>query len=209
MKKLFFVVILCLIPAMIFATDFYLGPKGGINFCKAYGSDVDDYVDGVNADTGADFDNASAMSMNFGAFSNFRFNEQFALQVELLLTTNKVKLKDGSDYAEISQFGVDLPVLCIYYIDNFYLLGGLGLFIPMGDSEFEIEVGGTKDSFDDDTGDVNTGLFLGGGYNFPFPTGYLGVEGRLFLGLSDVDSDIDNVKERKFSINVCYGFKLN
>ena len=209
MKKMFFIMIFCLIPAMIFATDFYLGPKAGFNFCKAYGSGVSDYEDAYNTAYGIDVSNSTAMSMNFGAFSNFRFNEQFALQIELLLTTNKLKLKDGDDYGEISQFGADLPVLCVYYIDNFYLAGGLGLFIPMGDSEWEYEINGTKDSTEDDTGDVNTGLLLGAGYNVPFDNGYLGFEGRLFLGLSDIDSDIDDIKERKISFNVCYGFQLN
>ncbi|MDX9800219.1 MAG: porin family protein [Spirochaetia bacterium] len=209
MKKFIVILLLCLIPSAIFATDYYLGPKLGLNFCKAYGSGVDDYLDGFEAETGVEADNATALSGNFGAFSNFRFSEALSLQVEIYFTANKIKIKDGSDYAQISQGGLDIPVLLKYHIDNFNLFGGLCIFMPIGDSEWEYEVDGTKESEDDDTSDMNTGLVIGAGYDIPMGNGYLALDGRVFFGLTDIDGDIDDVKERKISFNIGYGFKLN
>ena len=209
MKKIILILLLCLIPSAIFATDFYLGPKAGLNFCKAYGSGVDDYLDDLEAATGVEADNATALSGNFGAFSNFRYSEVLSLQVEMYFTANKIKVKDGSDYYQISQGGIDIPVLLKYHMDSFNLFGGLCIFFPMGDSKLKYDVDGESDSEDGDTADVNTGLVLGAGYDIPMGNGYLALDGRLFLGLTDVDGDIEDIKERKISFNIGYGFKLN
>ncbi len=49
MKKIILILLLCLIPSAIFATDFYLGPKAGLNINKFYGSGIDNQIDAINA----------------------------------------------------------------------------------------------------------------------------------------------------------------
>jgi len=209
MKKIILILLLCLIPSLIFATDYYLGPKAGLNINKFYGSGIDDQIDAINSAYGTDAENVSKLSGSFGAFSNFRFSETFSLQVELYFTSYAGKLEDGDASITTTQGGIDLPVLCKYHINDFSLFGGLCIFIPMGDSEIEFDDGTDTETEDGDTSDTNLGLVLGAGYDIPMGNGYLALDGRLFLGLTDIDGDIDDVKERRISFNVGYGFKLN
>ncbi len=72
----------------------------------------------------------------------------------------------------------------------------------MGDSEIEVNDGTDAVTEDGDTPDTNLGLVLGTGYDIPMGNGYLALDGRLFLGLTDVDGNIEDIKERKISFNI-------
>ena len=209
MKKTVFILILCLIPTMIFATDFYLGPKAGLNLSKFYGDGVDDYTDLVDFYLGEGHDNATKAGLNIGVMSNFRFTEDMALQLEMLYSSTGGRLESDDGDTKIKQGGLEIPVLFKYYIQQFNLFAGLDFFLPMGDSEYEYDYTGYEETEDSDTADPNVGLVLGAGYDIPMGTGYLGFDGRIFLGLTDIDSDVEDVKERIISFNISYGFKLN
>ncbi len=209
MKRFLIILLLCLIPSFVFATDYYLGPKMGLNLCKFFGSGVDDYLDAAEALSGEEHTNKTKAGINFGVMSNFRFTNEMALQLELFYSSTGGKIDSDDGDLTIKQGGVELPVLFKYYIEQFSLFGGLDFFLPMGDSEYKYDYTGYKETVDDDTADPNIGLIIGAGYDIPMGTGYLGLDGRIFLGLTDIDSDVEDVKERIISLNISYGFKLN
>ena len=167
--------------------DVKIGAKAGLNF-----STVSDYP-GSKSKTG----------FHVGAVAEIFINEKFAVQPEVLYSTQGVKgpysFKASYDY-------INVPIMAKYYVmDGLSVQAGpqVGFLVKAEEEENEM---GIKETYDikDLTKKVEFGLNFGVGYELP-----MGVfaDLRYNLGLSKLDKDGEgSAKNRVFQLSVGYKF---
>ncbi len=166
------------------AQEFKFGLKGGINFAKFIGDDVD-------ADMFTGF--------HLGAVAEYSFNEKVVIQPELLFSTQGAKA-DGANF-KVKVNYLNLPIMVKYFVsDGFNLQAGpqIGFLL---DSKFEGEDVGID--ADEAFKNIDFGVNLGLGYQFDE---HIFIEGRYNLGLSDIMKEDGNAKNSVFQISLGYIF---
>ncbi|MBS7232295.1 PorT family protein [Flavobacterium psychroterrae] len=207
MKK----VLLSAIAVMAFtfasAQDVKFGIKGGLNVSNFSGD-----TDGI--------DLASRVGFNIGGFVEIKLSEKFALQPELLYSTQGAKFKnvgaevDGNFYTGDVNFNlgyINVPVMFRYYATEKFSveLGPQIGFLTSAKTKTKLDGFSRTNEMDvkDMFKSTDFGLNFGAGY---YLTENISVGARYNLGLSNIikteAEDSDKVHNGVFSLSVGYKF---
>jgi len=182
------------------------GAKAGLNLSSA------------SVDRGYDTDVSSLVGVHIGGFANYKFDEKFAMQAELLFSTQGFKEYDndgGYIYDDkIKLTYINLPVSFQYLVVSKlhveagpqvdFLLSGKAdgkYYDPMFDETQTQNNVDIKDSLKS----VAFGFNIGAGYAF---TPKLSANVRYHLGLSEAD-DMEGVKIKNRNFQVGLGYSFN
>lgn len=167
-----------------------LGFKGGLNLYNIHNDN------GVEYDTKAGF--------HLGLIGHIHINKSFALQPELVYSTQGAKYTVSGTDTKIKLDYLNVPFMFQYMFDNgFRLQAGpqLGLLVKA-----KTETGNVSVNIKDNMKTVDFGLGFGAGYINP-ASGF-GVDARYNLGVSGINEN-SNVKStnRGFQLGVFYLMK--
>ncbi|WP_327018593.1 porin family protein [Croceibacter atlanticus] len=148
------------------------GAKGGVNFAKLTGDDVED-ADGRT-------------SFHVGAIVEIPVSDRFSVQPEVLYSGQGLQSEEDGIESKIKLDYINVPVLAKFYLTDGLSLEGGPQFGFLVNDEFEIEDsnGNSIEVEDLDAASFDLGAALGLGYKF---TNGLFLQGRYVLGLSNVD----------------------
>ncbi|MBO9561321.1 MAG: PorT family protein [Niastella sp.] len=172
MKKL--IVAACLLmSATSFAQTFQLGIKGGVN---------------VSNFTGGNFENIDKKSLvgfHAGGFVSFFLGDNFAIQPEVLFSSQGAKLKNAGNEQNLKVSYINVPVMLKYRFNGgFYLEAGPQIGFKVNEKTDDMQI----DDFA-----KSTDLSVAGGLGFHSSMG-LGIGARYTAGLSKVgDFDAGNI----------------
>ncbi|CAM2906394.1 porin family protein [Flavobacterium frigoris] len=203
MKKITLTVAAVLAFAFSNAQTTKFGIKGGLNVSN-FSGDVED--------------NSALVGFNVGGFVEIKVSDKFAVQPELLFSTQGAK----NEFTEPGGYKVDskltlgyinVPVMLKYYAaEKFSLEAGPQIgFLVSAKSKADITDGGTTVTVKEDSKDqfksIDFGMNFGAGYDF---TENLSAGLRYNLGLSniaDVEAGDDfKLKNSVFSVSLGYKF---
>lgn len=207
MKKVILSAIAVMAFGMANAQDVKFGLKGGLN------------VSNFSGDTeGIDF--KSRFGFNAGGFVEIKFSEKFALQPEILYSTQGAKVDNfnldvdgiGTVNADVAfNFAyINVPVMFKYFAaEKFSLEAGPQIgFLVSAETKTKVDgYGSSKVDIKDNFESIDFGLNLGAGYDF---TENLSVGARYNLGLANIakteEGDDSKVHNGVFSLSVGYKF---
>jgi opacity protein-like surface antigen len=181
------------------AQDVKFGVKGGLNVATLTG----------------DIDNASSkVGFHVGGFAEIKVSDKFAVQPELLFSTQGAKREFLDDFGDgdvkveqkINLSYVNIPVMAKFYVaDGFSLEAGPQIgFLTSAKYKFEAEGESEEEDAKDELNSVDFGLNFGAGYNL---TENLSAGLRYNLGLSNIAKDSDGKsKNSVFSVSLGYKF---
>lgn len=187
------------------AQETKFGVKGGINLHTITG-DVSEDV-------------SSKVGFQIGGFAEFKLSDKFAIQPELLFSTQGAKLESSepefgiSSEQKLNLTYLNIPVMAKFYAtEKFSLEAGPQVgFLLSAKSKYEATFDGETESGDEDVKDtlesIDFGVNFGAGYDF---TENLSAGLRYNLGLSNIakteDDNDAKVKNSVFSLSVAYKF---
>lgn len=178
MKKLILAALI-LTSATGFAQTFQLGIKGGVNVSNFTGGDF------------KDLDNKALVGFHAGGFVTFFLGDNFAIQPEVLFSTQGAKLENAGNEQNLKVSYVNVPVLLKYrFTGGFYLEAG---------PQFGFKVSEKTDDMQIDDFAKSTDVSIAGGLGFHSNMG-LGIGARYTAGISkvgdfdsqDIDPDFKN-----------------
>lgn len=172
MKRLTLLVLALVFTATTYGQGIDLGIKFGANFATISDASELDSKTGFHA----------------GAFAALKFNDNIALQGELLYSQQGAKFAPGDfnlDY-------VNVPIIVKYYLVQ-------GLNIQVG-PQFGFLINDNIEGVDPETLDISA--VMGLGYDLPFG---LRIDGRYNLGFTDIVKNEDG-KNQVISIAIGYSF---
>jgi long-subunit fatty acid transport protein len=188
------------------AQEIKFGAKAGLNLSSA------------NIDRGYDTEISSLVGVHIGGFANFKLDEKFAVQAELLFSTQGFKeyLNDsGYIYDDkVKLTYINLPVSFQYKVaSKFNVEAGPQLdFLLAGkrdyknyDPMFNITQTINDENIKDVLKSVVFGFNFGAGYAI---TSQLSANVRYHLGLSEID-DMEGVKIKNRNFQVGLGYSFN
>ena len=200
MKKITLSAIALMAFAFTQAQDLKFGAKAGLNLANL----STDY----SGEGSWDDDNKMKVGFHVGGFVEIKFSEKFALQPELLFSTQGTKTEssefDGDGFSSSSEDKINLsylnvPVMVKFYpIEKLFIEAGPQVgFLLSAKSKYEASytVGGTttSESEDIDVKDfyksIDFGMNVGVGYEF---TDMIYANLRYNIGLSDITEGDDN-----------------
>lgn len=200
MKKLFLAAVAVLGFASAKAQDVKFGLKGGINLSNFTG-DIEDA--------------SSKVGFQLGGFAEFKLSDKFAIQPELLFSTQGSKYKESEVnylYKEtINMSYLNVPVIAKYYvIDKLSIEAGpqIGFLLSAKDKWEETyleEKYSGKESIKDSFKSVDFSLNVGAGYDF---TENVSAGIRYNFGLSNISDFEDNGKIHNNVISLSVGYKF-
>ncbi|OWU88423.1 hypothetical protein APR43_23025 [Flavobacterium sp. NLM] len=207
MKKVILSAIAVMAFGMANAQDVKFGLKGGLN------------VSNFSGDTeGIDF--KSRFGFNAGGFVEIKFSEKFALQPEVLYSTQGAKVDNfnldvdgiGTVNADVA-FNlayINVPVMFKYFAaEKFSLEAGPQIgFLVSAETKTKVDgYGSSKVDIKDNFESIDFGLNLGAGYDF---TENFSAGVRYNLGLANIakteEGDDSKVHNGVFSLSVGYKF---
>ena len=182
------------------AQETKFGVKGGINLSN-YSGDSDDYEGKVG--------------FNVGGFAEIKISDKFAIQPELLFSTQGAKFSEsGPDFTVTYKENLsylNIPVMAKYYVaDKFSIEAGPQIgFLVAAKGKGEGNFTGTNFSESEDIkSDFNTvdfGVNFGLGFDF---TEKVSLGFRYNLGLSNVIKDSSDFKDANSVLSLSIGYKF-
>lgn len=167
--------------------DMYFGIKGGLNISS---------ITNVN-----EVDASALVGFHIGLFGEFMISDKFALQPEILYSTQGAQLDDGVIKEDLKLDYINIPLMAKYYVtDSFSLeLGPQIGFLVAADADGE----DVKDLFET----TDFGLNFGAGYNVTENI-VLGI--RYNLGLTKLQKDLfPGDSESKNSVfSFSFGYRM-
>lgn len=164
MKRLLVAAFL-LVSATGFAQTFQLGIKGGVNISNFTGGDF------------KDLDKKSLVGFHAGGFVSFFLGDHFAIQPEVLFSSQGAKLDNAGDEQNLRVSYVNVPVLLKYrFTGGFYLEAGPQIGFKVSEDTDDMTISDFAKSTD---------LSIAGGLGFHSNMG-LGVGARYTAGVSKV-----------------------
>jgi opacity protein-like surface antigen len=198
MKKIMLTAAAVMAFAFSNAQETKFGVKAGVNLHTLTG-DVEDQ--------------SSKIGFQAGAFAEFKLSDKFAIQPELLYSTQGTKFEEGDDEIKYNLSYLNIPVMAKYYVaEKFSLEAGPQIgFLLSAKGKYDFVEDGVSVSGDEDIKDsfesIDFGLNFGAGYDF---TENLSAGLRYNLGLSNIakteDGNDSKVKNGVFSLSVGYKF---
>ncbi|WP_296149379.1 porin family protein [uncultured Flavobacterium sp.] len=211
MKKIILTVSAIFAMGVLNAQEIKYGVKAGLNLSTLTG-DITDFTD-VKSKAG----------FHVGGFVEFKFTDKFAIQPELLYSTQGAKSEffDSDDVtfqSEEDNYKLDylnLPIMAKYYVaPGFSIEAGPQIgFLLSAKNKYDYTSSffgeDLSDSGEEDVKDsfksIDFGVNFGAGYEF---TQNIFVQARYNLGLSNI-ADFDNDFEIKNSVvQVSFGYKF-
>ncbi|GAB3811092.1 porin family protein [Pontibacter rugosus] len=185
-----------------------VGPRVGATFSEVnYSGDGADMLnDQLKSKTG----------VQFGAVANVMVNDLFSVQPELLYVQKGVKVNFGGLSTELQSSYLELPVLAKVSFGSEQIKG----FVTAGPSVGYWLSGKIKQKYDgeseeddydftDDDNRTEIGANFGVGAAYKVGTGYLNLDLRYGLGLSNLYNDgEEKVKNRVLGVSLAYLFSL-
>ncbi len=166
------------------------GIKGGLNAYSIY------HDNNAPADTKAGY--------HLGIISHIHLGNQFAIQPELIYSTQGSQLKSGGTTTKLNLNYLNVPLLFQYMFDNgFRLMAGpqLGFLVSA-----KTEMNNTKTDVKDNLKKIELGFGIGASYVHP-PSGF-GVDARCNFGLTNInDVGSMNSYNRGLQVGVFYLFR--
>ncbi|TDO69897.1 outer membrane protein with beta-barrel domain [Flavobacterium chryseum] len=207
MKNFFLSAIAVMVFGFANAQQAKFGIKAGINLSNWTGD-----THGVNI--------GSRFGVNMGGFAEININDRFAIQPEILYSTQGAKFKDFTTYVNGYQFKndinwnlsyINIPVMFKYTADgqSFIEVGPqIGFLTSAKMSTKLTQYSKTVDQDAKDTFEsIDFGLVLGVGYNI---TEHLATNLRYAIGLSNIikteSGDDDKIHNSVFSLALGYKF---
>jgi opacity protein-like surface antigen len=187
MKK----IILSAIAVMAFgfanAQETKFGVKAGVNFANLTG-DIEE--------------TSSKVGFQVGGFAEFKLSEKFAIQPELLFSTQGAKQDIGqSEDLKLNLSYLNVPVMAKYYVaEKFSLEAGPQIGFLVG-AKYKFD--GEEEDAKDDVKSIDFGVNFGAGYDF---TENLSAGIRYNLGLANIAEGDGDTKNSVFSLAVGYKF---
>ena len=188
------------------AQEIKFGAKVGLNLSSA------------SVDRGYDTDISSLVGVHVGGFANFKLDEKFAVQPELLFSTQGFKEYDndgGYIYDDKYKLNyINVPILFQYiFVPKFHFEAGPQVdFLLSGKADGKyydpmFDETQTQNNVDikDSLKSVAFGFNIGAGYAI---TPKLSATVRYHLGLSEVD-DLEGVKMKNRNFQVGLGYSFN
>jgi opacity protein-like surface antigen len=153
--------------------EIYFGIKAGLNLCSITNADQD----GVNSST--------LVGFHVGVLGEFMLGDKFAIQPELLYSTQGVKLDFEGDKGDLKMDYVTIPLMAKYYVvESFSVeLGPQIGFLTAA----KATSGGESIDVKDSMKTTDFGLNFGVGYNI---TENFNMGLRYNLGLTQVQKDL-------------------
>lgn len=145
----------------------------------------------------------SIVGLQVGGFTEIKVDDKFAIQPEVLLSTEGSKLKADGEELLFNLSYINVPVMAKFYpAPKFNIQAGPQLgFLVSAKGKYN---GGSKEDIKDDLKSTNFGVNFGAGYEF---TENCLIDLRYNLGLSNIsDSDGGEIKGSVFSIALGYKF---
>ena len=191
MKRILLLSVACLmLGTAANAQNWTFGAKAGMN------------VTGLNGD----WDLATKFSFNLGAFAEYRFNDFFGVQPELLYSRQGAYEKKTGTKITVRLNYINLPILAkLYVLDNLSIDLGPQFGVMLNSKLVAKEDGHTEKTDLDDLMDMK-GLDVSFALGLTYSVDYhWSVNARYNLGLTDVSKDVDG-KNSVFQIGVGYRF---
>ncbi|WKK78725.1 porin family protein [Marivirga salinae] len=167
-----------------------IGVKGGFNFYNV-----------VNENNS---DSESLPGFNVGLIGHFHLSDQFALQPELVFSTQGSKLSNNGDESHLNLNYLNIPILIQYMFDNgFRIFAGPQAGILLNAKSY------TNNTEIDRTNDFNN-MEIGAslGMSYINPNSNFGIDARYNVGLSDIyENDAQVAYNRGIQIGLFYLFK--
>ncbi len=162
---------------------------------------------GLNAYTIYSDDNSSAdtkIGFHLGLISHIHLGNQFAIQPELIYSTQGAQYSNGSTPAKLNLNYVNVPLLFQYMFDNgFRLMAGpqVGFLVSA-----KTEIDNTKTDVKDNLKKIELAFGVGASYVHP-PSGF-GVDARYNFGLNNINEmGTVNSYNRGLQVGVFYLFR--
>lgn len=162
---------------------------------------------GLNAYTIYSDDNSSAdtkIGFHLGLISHIHLGNQFAIQPELIYSTQRAQYSNGSTTAKLNLNYVNVPLLFQYMFDNgFRLMAGpqVGFLVSA-----KTEIDNTKTDVKDNLKKIELAFGVGASYVHP-PSGF-GVDARYNFGLNNINEvGTVNSYNRGLQVGVFYLFR--
>lgn len=169
-----------------------IGIKGGLNYYNLVNE---------NSNTGA-----SIIGFHVGLMSHIHLNEQFALQPEIVFSTQGSEFEPNGAKTNLNLNYINVPLILQYMFDNgFRLQAGpqVGFLLNA-----ETDVVNTEFDRREDFKNTDLGVSLGVGYINPASN--FGVDARYNIGLSDINENNSvNSYNRGYQVGVFYLFNHN
>jgi hypothetical protein len=196
MKKIILSAIAIFAFGVVSAQDVRFGVKAGLNIATLTGDVVDDIK--------------SKIGFNVGGFSEIKISEKFAVQPELLYSTQGAKFDGGSESLNY----INIPVMAKFFVaESFSIEAGPQIgFLTSAKAKFDDE--DVSVDIKDELKSIDFGLNFGAGYDF---TPNLSAGLRYNLGLSNIADNESNdeegfetedfeLKNSVFSLSLSYKF---
>lgn len=165
------------------AQDINFGIKVGANFSNLNGADID--LDGRS-------------SLHAGVVLELELMDKFALQPELIYSTQGAEIPD---LAELKLDYLSLPILAKYYlVKGFSIEAGPQFSFLVNDATESLQDGVAVDDFEGESFDLGGVIGLG----FKTPVGIF-AQARYVIGLTAVEENPD-IKNGVFQISLGYNF---
>lgn len=214
MKKLYSLILACLLSAVVMAqstskssnSGVKFGIKAGVNFAKiAYSGEDDEDTDGYKAQT----------SFQFGGYADIPVGTSFSIQPGLTLSGKGEKYEEsetGYSYKEsVNIMYLEIPVNAVYKIGGIYLgAGPYAAFALSG--KYKVEETDEPKVEDDIKFGSDEDQMKGTDFGVNFLAGYELTNGLNFgvnygLGLSNLSNSNDGkAKNSVFSVTVGFSF---
>jgi hypothetical protein len=184
MKKFFFISLLAF-SVSAQAQHLSIGLKAGANISNFTGGDF------------SDVKKKALVGFYGGAYLNLWIGKNLSIQPEALISTQGVKIEDGSTSENYKLTYLSVPVMLKYRADGgFYIEAGPQVGFKLGES-----------SPSDEDFAKNLDLSIGAGLGFQSASGF-GIGARYLAGISKVgdfeDADGPNFKNSVIQIGVSY-----
>ncbi|WPR70047.1 porin family protein [Flavobacterium sp. NG2] len=151
----------------------------------------------------------SIIGVQVGGFAEINVAGKFAIQPEVLFSTEGSKLKFDGDEIQFNLSYINIPVMAKFYAaEKFSIHAGpqLGFLVSAKGKYKEAGMGEVKEDIKDAYKSVNFGLNFGAGYEF---TDNLLVDIRYNVGLSDVaETNDEGVKTTGSVFSIALGYKF-
>jgi hypothetical protein len=196
MKKIILLVVMVFAFGFVNAQDkenMSFGVKGGLNVSSITNADQD----GVNS--------KSLIGFHAGFFGEFMISDKFAIQPEVLYSTQGVKLDFEGDKGDLKLDYINIPVMAKYYVaDTFSLELGpqIGFLVSA-----KAKSGGVSEDIKDQV--KSTDVSLGFGASYYFAEKFM-LGARYNLGLTQMQKDLatgeSQSKNSVFQVSLGYKF---
>ena len=204
MKKIILTVAAVFAFGFANAQEFKFGAKTGLNVSTLTG-DVEDVK--------------SKIGFHIGGFAEIKFGEKFAIQPELLFSTQGAK----SEYTEgfegfdvnveenLKLNYINLPIMAKYFVtEKLNIQAGPQVgFLMSAKNDYKASFGGESESEEvdikDETNSIDFGVNFGLGYDF---TENIFVEARYNLGLTDLPKEDSDFKAKNAVFQLSLGYKF-